>query len=69
MKRKLCSGYLGAPGANQATFLRAYEFVTNGKLTTFRVPKSSYIWDITTGPDGKLYFIDGASRVWSVTTS
>jgi virginiamycin B lyase len=39
------------------------------KLTTFRVPKASYIWDITIGPDGKLYFTDGASRVWSITTS
>lgn len=42
---------------------------TSGKLTAFTVPKASYIWDITTGPDGKLYFTDGASRAWSVTTS
>jgi len=42
---------------------------TNGTLATFKVPKASYIWDITTGSNGKLYFTDGASRVWSVTTS
>ncbi len=42
---------------------------TSGKLTTFTVPKASYIWDIATGPDGNLYFTDGASRVWRVTTS
>ncbi len=41
---------------------------TSGKLTTFTVPKASYIWDITTGPDKNLYFTDGASRVWRVTT-
>src|SRR5206468_3039588 len=41
---------------------------TNGTLSTFKVPKASYIWDITTGPDGNLYFTDGASRVWRVTT-
>src|SRR5260370_18081626 len=42
---------------------------TSGKLTTFTVPKASYIWDITTGPGGNLYFTDGASRVWRVTTT
>jgi virginiamycin B lyase len=42
---------------------------TGGKLTTFTVPKASYIWDITTGLDGNLYFTDGASRAWRVTTS
>src|SRR5258706_5518635 len=42
---------------------------TGGKLTTFTVPQASYIWDITTGSNGKLYFTDGASRVWSVTTT
>jgi virginiamycin B lyase len=42
---------------------------TQGVLTTFTVPKASYIWDITTGPDGNLYFTDGASRVWRVTTT
>jgi virginiamycin B lyase len=41
---------------------------TSGKLTTFTVPKASYIWDITTGSDKNLYFTDGASRVWRVTT-
>jgi streptogramin lyase len=42
---------------------------TSGKLTTFTVPKASYIWDITTVPDKNLYFTDGASRVWRVTTA
>src|SRR5260370_41121804 len=42
---------------------------TSGKLTTFTGPKASYIWDITTGPGGNLYFTDGASRVWRVTTT
>src|SRR6202165_354676 len=42
---------------------------TSGKLITFTVPKASYIWDIATGPDGNLYFADGASRVWRVTPS
>jgi virginiamycin B lyase len=42
---------------------------TSGALKTFTVPLASYIWDITNGPGGKLYFTDGASRVWSVTTS
>ncbi len=41
---------------------------TTGKLSTFTVPKASYIWDITTGSDKNLYFTDGASRVWRVTT-
>src|SRR6266567_8069488 len=41
---------------------------TKGALTTFTVPKASYIWDIVTGPSGNLYFTDGASRVWRVTT-
>jgi streptogramin lyase len=42
---------------------------TSGKLSMFKVPKASYIWDITTGPDNNLYFTDGTSRVWRVTTS
>lgn len=42
---------------------------TGGVLTTFTVPQASYIWDITSGPGSKLYFTDGASKVWSVTTS
>jgi streptogramin lyase len=37
------------------------------KLTTFAVPKSSHIWDITEGTDGNLYFTEGASRVWRLT--
>ncbi len=41
---------------------------TKGALTTFTVPKASYIWDIVTGPNSNLYFTDGASRVWRVTT-
>ena len=42
---------------------------TSGKLTTFTVPKASYIWDVTTGADGNLYFTDGASKICRVTTS
>src|SRR5579863_116485 len=42
---------------------------TSGKLTLFAVPKTSWVWDITTGPDGNLYFTDAASRIWRVTTS
>ncbi len=42
---------------------------TKGVLTTFTVPHASYIWDIATGPDKNLYFTDGASAVWRMTTS
>ncbi len=42
---------------------------TKGVLTTFTVPHASYIWDISTGPDKNLYFTDGASAVWRMTTS
>jgi len=42
---------------------------TKGVLTTFTVPHASYIWDITTGPNKNLYFTDGASAVWRMTTS
>src|SRR5260370_17311207 len=40
---------------------------TSGKLTTFTVPKASYIWDITTSPGGNLYLNYAPIRVLLLT--